>query len=89
MSCGDVTLLAELENFLRLELEADALPISIDGAYLGLLIFDHLSAVIGEGVPKGVLLNRYLPEILILGQLLGGSRLIEGSGAYRLTCSIL
>jgi hypothetical protein len=63
-----------LENFLRLELEADALPVPIDGAYLGLLIFDHLSTVIGEGIPKGVLLNRYLPELLlILSQLLGGS----------------
>ena len=73
MGSGNVTFLAEFKDFFGLELEADALPISIDGAYLGLLIFDHLSTVIGEGIPKGVLLNRYLPELLILSQLLGGS----------------
>ena len=70
-------MLAELENFIRLKLEADALPVPVDGAYLGLLVLDHLSAVIGEGISKGVLLNSYLPElilnlILILGQLLNG-----------------
>ena len=71
----DVASLAIFEDLFRDELEADALAVSINESYLWLLIFDHLAAVVCEGISKGLLLNRYLPELilkLILGQLLIG-----------------
>ena len=70
-----ILLSTEVKDDLRGFLEADALSVSVYEAYLWLLVLDHLSAVIGERISKGVLLNRYLPELLLyltLGQLLIG-----------------